>query len=163
MNKKDFIEMMQRTQAPLVKMIEMIPDGKLDFRPADNFMTIGQLLKHFSENWCLIRMLVKNEWPNMAPEQMEEMMKLENMGSMTKAEALQAMKKDLEDAIAFVENEISEEELATKIVKAPWGFEGELWKGIGMAHDHQSNHKMQLHLYLKMLGLPVNTGTLYGM
>lgn len=163
MNKKDFIGMMQKTQAPLVKMIEMIPDDKLEFRPADHFMTIGHLLKHFSDNWSLIRMLAKDEWPDMSPEKMEEMMKLENIPSMAKPEALEAMKKDLEDAIAFMENEVSEEDLMNQHVKAPWGFEGELWKGVLMAVEHQSGHKMQLHLYMKMLGLPVHTGTLYGM
>jgi hypothetical protein len=29
--------------------------------------------------------------------------------------------------------------------------------------EHQVSHKMQLHLYMKQLGLAVNTGTLYGM
>jgi hypothetical protein len=27
--------------------------------------------------------------------------------------------------------------------------------------EHFTNHKMQLFTYLKLLGLPVNTGTLY--
>jgi hypothetical protein len=31
-----------------------------------------------------------------------------------------------------------------------------------MAKGHQVNHEMQLHLYLKLLKLPVNTQTLYG-
>jgi hypothetical protein len=29
--------------------------------------------------------------------------------------------------------------------------------------EHFNNHKMQLFTYLKLLGLPVNTQTLYGM
>jgi hypothetical protein len=32
-----------------------------------------------------------------------------------------------------------------------------------MAQEHQVSHRMQLHLYLKLLGQPVNTSTLYGM
>jgi len=39
-------------------------------------------------------------------------------------------------------------------VTAPWGFKGEIWKGVLMAIEHQLNHKMQLHIYLKLLGLP---------
>ncbi len=37
-----------------------------------------------------------------------------------------------------------------------------MWKAVLMAKDHQAHHKMQLHPYLKLLGLPVNTQTLYG-
>lgn len=162
MKKNDFIDMIRMTQAPLKPMVEMVPDGKLNWAPGKGFMTVGQVLKHLSENWCIVRMMVTNDWPFSGFEEMIESMKLENMPSCSKAEAILAMEKDLKDTVAYVENEISEEDFFNKIVSAPWGFSGEIWKGVLMAKDHQVNHKMQLHLYLKMLGLPVNTGTLYG-
>jgi uncharacterized damage-inducible protein DinB len=161
--KKDFIEQMKHTQAPLKAMVEMIPADKLDWAPHKGFMTMGQVLKHLTENWCIIRMMITNEWPFSSPAEMEEAMKLENMPSCNQAEALAAMDQDLNDAVAYIENEISEEDFFNKTVSAPWGFTGEIWKAFLMAKDHQVNHKMQLHLYLKLLGQPVNTGTLYGM
>lgn len=161
--KKTFIEMMLRTQEPLKKMVDMTPADKIDWRPADNCMSVGQLLKHMTENWGFIRMMVKNDFPKMTPEQMMEMMKLENLPSCDKEEALAGMAKDLEEAAAFISNEISDEDFFNKTVAAPWGFKGEIWKALMMIRDHQMNHKMQLHLYLKLLGLPVNTSTLYGM
>lgn len=163
MNKKDFIEMMRKTQAPLKNMVEMIPDDKLDWAPGEGFMTVGQVLRHLSENWCIVKMMVTNEWPFSSMEEMAEAMKLENMPACTKAEAWTAMEKDLNDAVDYIENELSEEEFLSKKVSAPWGFTGEIWKAVLMAKEHQVNHKMQLHLYMKQLGLPVNTETLYGM
>ena len=163
MNKSDFIEIMKSTQAPLKAMVEMIPDDKLDWAPAPHFMTIGQILKHLSENWCLLRMMVTGEWPFSDCDEMAAAMALENMPSCTKEEAIAAMEKDLADAVAYLENEISEEDLLSKVVTAPWGFKGEIWKAVLMAQQHQVNHKYQLHQYLKLLGLPVNTATLYGM
>ena len=163
MNKQDFIEMMQRTQAPLKNMVEMVPDDELDWAPGETFMTVGQVLKHLSENWCIIKMMVTNEWPVSSMEEMAEAMKLENMPSCTKAEALGAMEQDLSGAVEYIEKEISEEDFFNKEVSAPWGFKGQIWKAVLMSKDHQLNHKMQLHIYLKQLGLPVNTGTLYGM
>jgi uncharacterized damage-inducible protein DinB len=163
MTKKDFIEMMRRTQAPLKGMIEMVPEDKLDWAPGSTFMSTAQVLKHLSENWLIIPMMVKNEWPDMSPEKMAEAMKLENLPRCTKAEALAAIEKDLNETVAFVENEISEKDFFSTVVSAPWGFKGEIWKGVLMAKDHQVNHKMQLHLYLKLLGKPVDTHTLYGM
>jgi uncharacterized damage-inducible protein DinB len=163
MNKQDFIEMMQKTQAPLKNMVEMIPDDKLDWAPGEGFMTVGQVIKHLSENWCVIKMMATNEWPFSSEEEVAEAMKLENMPSCTKAEALSAMERDLSGAVDFIEHEVSEEDFFNKEISAPWGFKGPVWKAALMTKEHQVNHKMQLHIYLKQLGLPVNTETLYGM
>ncbi len=163
MNKRDFIEQIRSTQNPLMKMVEMVPDNQLGWAPAEGFMTMGQLLKHLGQNWCIVRMMVTDSWPTSSPEEMAEAMKLENMPACSKAEALEAMQKDLSEAAAYIESEISEGDFFSKIVSAPWGFRGEIWQAVLMAKDHQAHHKMQLHIYLKMLKVPVNTQTLYGM
>ncbi|MFH2000122.1 MAG: DinB family protein [Planctomycetota bacterium] len=163
MNKTDFILDIRKTQAPLKAMVEMIPDDKLDWAPAKGFMSVGQVLKHLSENWCVIRMMITNEWPFSDAKEMEECMKLENMPACSKSEALEAMDKDLNDAVAYMEKEISDKDFFDRQVTAPWGFSGAIWQAVMMIKDHQLNHKMQLHLYLKLLGKPVHTGTLYGM
>ena len=163
MNKRDFIEQMRSTQEPLMKMVAMVPDGQLGWAPAEGFMTVGQLLNHLSQNWCAIRMMVTNDWPAMSPEDMAGAMKLENLPTCSKGDALEAMRKDLSDAAAYIESEISDEDFFAKVVSAPWGFKGEIWQAVLLVKDHQVNHKMQLHLYLKMLKVPVNTQTLYGM
>jgi uncharacterized damage-inducible protein DinB len=162
-NKQDFIEMMQKTQAPLMNMVEMVPDDKLDWAPSEGFMTVGQVLKHLTENWCVVKMMVTNEWFFSNMEEMAEAMKLENMPTCTKAEALSAMEQDLNNAMDHIKYEISEEDFLNKEVSAPWGFRGQIWKAVLIAKDHQVNHKMQLHIYMKQLGLPVNSETLYGM
>ena len=82
MKKHDFVEIMRQTHAPLEKMLEMVPDTKLSWAPAAGFMTFGQLIKHISENWCLIKdLMVTNQWPPSSPEEMAEAMKLENVPS----------------------------------------------------------------------------------
>jgi hypothetical protein len=160
--KSDFIELMRRTQTPLKGMIEMVPDNKLDWAPDKGFMSTAQVLKHLSESWCVIKAMVTNQWPFNDFKELQESLKLENMPGCSKAEALQAIEKDLNDTIDFIENEISDEDFFSKVVSAPWGFNGETWKAVLMAKDHLVNHKMQLHIYLKLLGQPVNTQTLYG-
>ena len=162
MKKSDFTEMMRRSQAPLKGMIEMVPEDKLDWVPAKGFMSTAQVLKHLSESWCVIERMVTNQWPFKDFKELQESLKLENMPGCSKAEALQAIEKDLNDTIDFIEKDISNEDFFSKVVSAPWGFKGETWKAVLMAKDHLVNHKMQLHLYLKLLGKPVNTQTLYG-
>ena len=162
MQKQDFVELIRQTHAPIAGMVHLIPDDKIDWAPPGSFMSIGQVLKHLSENWCIIRMMVTDEWPFSSEQEMADAMKLENMPSCSKEEALAAMDKDLAESIAYLENEISEEDFFEKTVTAPWGFKGEIWKAVLVAKDHFLNHKMQLHVYLKQLGAPVHTGTLYG-
>ena len=54
-------------------------------------------------------------------------------------------------------------DFTNKVVSAPWGVSAKLERmAIGFL-GHFNNHKMQLFTYLKLLGLPVNTQTLYGM
>ncbi len=163
MNKQDFIEMMQRTQAPLKNMVEMIPEDKLDWAPGEGFMTVGQVLKHLTENWCVVEMMARNEWRFSNMEEMAEALKLGNMPTCTKAEAWSAMEQDLNNAVDYIEHELSEEDFFNKEISAPWGFKGQIWKAVLLAKEHLVNHKMQLHIYMKQLGLPVNTETLYGM
>lgn len=163
MNKNDFIEQMRSTQQPLMRMVEMIPDAQLSWAPAGGFMTLAQLIKHLTANWCIIRMMVTAKWPVADPAEIAGAATLEDLPSCTKAEALLEMQKDLDDAVAYIEKELSEEDFFSRTVSAPWNWTGEIWKAVLMAKDHQAHHKMQLHLYLKLLGLPVNTQTLYGM
>ena len=57
---------------------------------------------------------------------------------------------------------LSEEDFANKVVSVPWGWNCKMERmAIGFL-GHFLNHKMQLFTYLKLLGLPVNTETLYG-
>jgi hypothetical protein len=162
MTKRDFLEIMQHTSAPLVKMLEMVPEAKLSWAPGPGFMSLGQLIQHIGQNWCLVKMMVTSEWPPVSPEQETEMMKLENLPSCSKQEAIAAATKDITEALAYIEREISDEAFFNQVVSTPWGFKGEIWKGVLMAQEHFLNHKMQLHLYLKMCEAPVNTVTLYG-
>jgi hypothetical protein len=98
--KKEFVDLMRQTQAPLKAMMAMVPDDKLDWAPAPGFMNVGQLLKHLSENWCILKLMVTNDWPFSGAEEMEDAMKLENIPSCSKDEAIAAMGKDLNDAVA---------------------------------------------------------------
>jgi hypothetical protein len=36
-----------------------------------------------------------------------------------------------------------------------------IWRFAVFVAEHHLNHKMELHMYLRLLGVKVNTGTLY--
>ena len=56
----------------------------------------------------------------------------------------------------------SEEDFARKVVSVPWGVQGKTERMALYFREHFTNHRQQFFTYLKLLGLPVDSTTLYG-
>ena len=160
MTKDEFYDFVMQAYQPALTMIRMAPTDKLDWRPGPKFMSLDQVICHLSTGLGHDgRILITGDWP--APEKMLEEMRQENMPSCTPAEALANLEKDkttLREVLAGV----SEEDFAQRVVSVPWGAQGKLEKMMLYFREHFTNHKQQLFTYLKLLGLPVDTTTLYG-
>ncbi len=161
MTKNEYYDCVLQAFKPAEVLIKLVPGDKLEWRPQPNFMSLGQLICHLStgvgtEMGCMI----SGKWP-FTPEQAVEMMKLENLPSCDAAEALAKLEKDkatLREVLAG----LSEDAFANQRVSTPWGWQGKLETLAILFREHFTNHKMQLFTYLKLLGLPVDTSTLYG-
>jgi hypothetical protein len=153
--KDEFCEYAVNAFRPAESLLKMVPADKLDWKPGDNFMTLGQLICHMGDGiGTELRMLITNSWPQMDGAAHPP------MPSCSAQEALAKLEKDkatLKEVLAGV----SEEDFANKIVKVPWGWENKLEFMALDFREHFVNHKMQLFTYLKLLGFPVNTQTLY--
>ena len=160
MTKSEFYETVINSVRPGEVLIGMAPADKLDWKPGPSFMNVGQLLCHLSDGvGGGIESLLSGKWPPM--EEMEAAMKLENMPSCGVQEALDKLEKDKQVLQSALES-ISEADFTNRVVSVPWGWNSKL-EIMGVAFlGHFNNHKMQLFTYLKLLGLPVNTETLYG-
>jgi len=106
-----------------------------------------------------LRCLFTGQWPHTL-EQMMELMKLENITSCSVEEALSRLEKDKTVLREFLDS-LSEEDFTHKVVSAPWGMGGKMERMAIAFLEHFTNHKMQLFTYLKLLGFPVDTATLY--
>jgi len=161
MTKNEFYDFTLDAYRPVETMMRMVPADKLEWRPKPNFMSLGQLVYHLAEGVGLpLRCLITGEWPFSGEEQMEEVMKLENLPSCTVAEARKKLEADKAILRQCLDG-VSEEDFAHKVFTAPWGAQGKLERMAIDFREHFTNHKMQLFTYLKLLGLPVNTDTLY--
>jgi uncharacterized damage-inducible protein DinB len=161
MTKNEYYEVVMENYRPVEKLIGMVPADKLDWKPGPTFMSVGQVLCHLSDGFGGgFDMLLSGKWPSM--EEMGEGMKLENLPSCSPQEALDKLEKD-KKILRKVLDSVSEEDFTNKVVSVPWGWKAKMERmAIGFL-EHFTNHKMQLFTYLKLLGLPVNTETLYGM
>lgn len=160
MTKNDYYELVVRSFRPAETLIGMVPSDNLAWRPGPTFMSLGQVICHLSEGiGGEFGTLLTGKWPSMA--EMEEGMKLENMASCGVQEALEKLAKD-RTTLRSVLDGISGADFANRMVSTPWGWKGKLEIMAVNFLGHFTNHKMQLFTYLKLLGLPVNTETLYG-
>ncbi len=158
MKKDEYFQYAMEAFKPAETMLNMIPVDKLSWKPGPSFMTMGHLIHHLSGGiGTELKMVVDNSWPK--PEEMAEMMK--QTPSCSVAEALARLEED-KRTLRNILDGMSEEEFANKIVSVPWGWQSSMEKMALNFRDHFVHHKMQLFTYLKLLGLPVNTETLYG-
>lgn len=157
MKKDEFYEYCLSAFRPAESLLKMVPADKLDWKPGPSFMSMGHLICHLSEGiGTELGMLVQNSWPK--PEEMAELMK--QTPTCGVQEALAKLEKD-KTTLREVLASVSEEDFANKIVSVPWGWKAKMEKMSLDFREHFVNHKMQLFTYLKLLGFPVNTETLY--
>ncbi len=161
MTKNEYYDMVIGAFAPAATLVSMAPADQLEWRPGPTFMSLGQLIYHLSEGLGgALELTESGKWPSM--EEMEPSMKLENLPSCGVSEALDRLEKD-KAVLRRALDSITEEEYANKVVTVPWGMTAKIERMSLSFLEHFTNHKMQLFTYLKLLGAPVNTGTLYGM
>lgn len=154
-------------------LIDLVSDDDLAWKPSqgENWMTTGQLLKHITESCgACFKGFVTGDWgfpEDFDPSKMsgENMLPpAETMATVeTVAEAKRLLAQDKQVAYDML-NAVSEEEIDTKLVTAPWDpTEVRLGLQLLSMVNHLAQHKGQLFYYLKMQGKPVSTFQLYGM
>lgn len=156
-------------------LVDLVTDDDLAWKPAtgENWMTVGQLLEHLTTacGFCM-RGIATGDWT--PPEGVTFPEHEEGDGGLLPAEKLPAaasvadvtarLGADRELAVEMV-RKTGEMDLAGKTVTVPWAPETPRTLGHHFLHmlDHLASHKSQLFYYLKLMGKPVHTGSLWGM
>jgi hypothetical protein len=159
------IESTYRATDGLMKLAEKLP---LNWKPATgaNWMTTGQLLQHLTTACgACCKGFVTGDWG--MPKEMTPGDMLPPADKMpaakSVADARKALAADKELALSMLAK-AGEKDLSSKKVAAPWNPAPALL-GHQCLHmvGHLSSHKSQLFYYLKLQGVPVDTGALWGM
>lgn len=157
MKKDEFYQYAMDAFKPAETMLKMVPADKLDWKPGPTFMSLGELICHLSEGiGSELRMALTNSWPKMEMDPS----KPPSHPSCGVEEALAKLEKD-KSTLREILDSVTEEEFANKLLSVPWGWQNKMERMALDFRDHFVHHKMQLFTYLKLLGFPVNTQTLY--
>ena len=159
MTPKEFAEYAEAIHRPSAKLISLAPASKLDWKPGPgNVMSLGQLLHHLSTCPGGLVMAVNNAFPpgDVFQKFVQEDLKITKTPEIAGRELSRGW-----DEVKAALAGISPTDFQGRMVSVPWGPPMPMWRTcLGMA-EHWVNHKYQLFFYLKLLGQPVNTMTLY--
>lgn len=155
------------------RLLDRVKPASLNWKPesGDNWMTVGQLLKHIT-NACGAgcKGFVTGDWGMPAGMRLEDLPREEMLPPAEKLPTIESIEQarkllSLDQALAIrMVEQAGESDLAGRRIAAPWspGVEHELgWHLLQMV-QHLERHKGQLFYYLKLQGVAVTTPDLWG-
>ena len=133
-----------------------IPEGKMEFKPAENTRTVIELLKYLT--WCSVGTLktfIDGDEDSPNYEMYKEFS--ENAKVMKPEDFEKRMNAQME-SIKDLFNKFNDEDLLNKKVMMPYQDKITLGEAvINTSIKHLTAYRMQLYIYLKILGVEMNT------
>lgn len=159
MTKAQFLSWFDEVVGPTESIFHLIPADKLQWKLTETSFTIGQLLRHIPLSLEFFARVMNNE--QVPVRTMKEIMIANRyQESATVEEAVLGLRwaagKFKEAVNALHEDQFQNDELDT-----PQKGRTRYWRYCAFALEHHIHHLMELHLNLKVLGIRVNTKTLY--
>ena len=158
MTKSEFMGMVETIQSATGKLISLVPEGQRTWRPYPGAASFGELMAQMVCDCETVHSFFMNtltEW-NFDPNSLDDDPK-----SMPTSEAIAAWEIDRGKMLTFL-GSLSEREFHEKVLQAPWG---QTAKAEILLHifflQRKACWNANLYLYLKMIGIPVDEGTLY--
>jgi uncharacterized damage-inducible protein DinB len=151
-----FDELIQSTES----LFRTVPPDKLDWKPTEKSFTIGQQMAHIVGAIEVYgRGLSAADWGFTSMR--ERFVQNRYTPSMSAEDAVTTLHKNAVDFRTRV-GALTEEEFNSGEVDAPqFGKKMPRWRIAMLAVEHHNNHKTELFMYLKIIGMNVNTGHLY--
>ncbi len=140
-------------------MYHLVPGDKLGWKPTETSFTLGQLIEHMPKAlWFNARVIASEEWP--LKSMREILVTNRRHQTATVDEGLTHLVEWSTEFKQAVKN-LGDEKFQHGDINTPqWGTLP-IWRFAIFVLEHHLNHKMELHMYLRLLGAEVNTETLY--
>jgi uncharacterized damage-inducible protein DinB len=159
MTLQDYLTYFEEIMKPTEELFRMIPEEKIDWKPTEHSFTLGQQIAHMSAAIGVYASgIARGEWGFKSMR--EIFVQNRYQPSITAEEAILLFKKNRSDFRKTL-SALSEEEFANGEVDTPQLGRVPRWRIALLALEHHINHKAELFMSLKMLGVKVNTSHLY--
>jgi len=140
-------------------MFLLVPSDRLDWKATPTSFTVGQLLNHIPRSlWFITKVMNGEELP--LKSMREIFVANRRQASSGPEEAIQLLATCVSDFKAAIQK-LGDERFQNGLVDTPQKGRIPYWRYAAFALEHHIHHLMELHMCLKLLGVKVNTGTLY--
>jgi len=147
------------TLSPTEPLFRLVPPERKDWKPADGSFTAGQLMLHMAEALHFnAKGIRENEWE--LPSMRHIFVANRKINSATVDEALLRYNETSAEFLN-VFAAMSNDEFQTGEVDSVQLGRAQKWRIALFALDHHLNHKAELFMYLKLMGVNVTTKELY--
>lgn len=136
-----------------------VPPDRLDWKPTESSFTIGQQLAHLvGALEVYAHGITRGEWGFASMR--EILLKNRHTPTIGVEEAVKMLYECYQEFRTLV-GSLSEEEFSNGTVNTPQLGIVPRWRIAMLAAEHHINHKAELYMYLKVLGVKVNSAHLY--
>jgi len=150
-----FDEVLQPTEPTFLR----VPPEKLDFKLTERSFSIGQLVSHIPASLSFMAKVIRREE---LPQKSLRGILLSNRHQSSASveegvKRLKAATSEFKDAVGA----LTEDRFQYELLDTPQRGRVHYWRYCAFVLEHHIHHLMELHLCLKVLGVRVNTITLY--
>lgn len=160
MTLQNYLSYFDQMMKPTETLFRLVPPDKVDWSPTENGFTCGQQMYHIAEALGLYaRGITRGDWGFISMR--ERFLANRHTPSVGVEEAVARLYENNKEFQRLV-GSLTEEEFDSGEVMTPqFGGTVPRWQIALFGMEHHINHKVELFMYLKMLGVKVNTGHLY--
>ena len=159
MTVQNFLSYFDDVVQPTEALFRLIPPDKIEWKPTENSFTLGQQIAHLSGALGVYAHgITRGDWGFKSMR--ERFVQNRHTPSMNVEEAVEAMKNGCVEFKAMI-GALSEDEFNAGEVDSPQLGRAPRWRLAMLAVEHHVNHKAEIFMSLKVLGVNVNTGNLY--
>ena len=159
MTRQQYLSWFDEVTGPTVSIMGLVPPDKLGWRLAENSFSLGQLMDHMGKALLFnAKVLAREELP---AKSVREILVLNRRTPEATVEQAVTQFENGKRRIHEVINAMGEETFQSGEIDSPQRGRTEVWRFAAFVLEHHIHHLMELHVGLKLLGVNVNTKTLY--
>jgi uncharacterized damage-inducible protein DinB len=159
MTKAEYLSWFDEVLQPREPTFRLIPDDKIDFRLTDHSFTLGQQLSHISGALAFFARVLRHE--EVPYKSLREIMVANRrQPSVNVDDGIRYLRTGIAAMRRAIE-ELTDEQFAGAMLDTPQRGRTQYWRYCLFAMEHHIHHLMEVHICLRVLGVEVNTKSLY--
>lgn len=160
MTKLEYLSWFDQVIMPTEPTFRRVPPDKIDFRLTESSFSVGQLLAHIAGSMGFHAMVIRQEQDLPYKSLREILVANRQHPSMNVEEGVLYLQNSLQAYTSAI-RQLPDDEFLTGALDTPQLGRVPFWRYAVFVIEHHIHHLMELHLSLKVLGIDVNTKTLY--